>query len=197
MYIYVRIIKAGPGPYLRRYTYIVYFSLDNFLESAEVPESPFPHDIEDEAASVPERLQRIISPLPSLPCSLAEELEKEEEKNSTGQLLNGKDRFFEDHFRTNGSESGMELGPSNAYTEDELLGEDDMYFEEMLGVDPLMRTEVEMLQKEKESWSVTQKQLEGEKRELRTQKESFERLVSEHEFLNFCFFLVLLCASAC
>ncbi len=53
--------------------------------------------------------------------------------------------------------------------------EEESFFEEMLAVDPLMRTEVEMLQKEKETWELDQRQLERDKRELREQKEATER----------------------
>lgn len=134
--------------------------------------------------------QRILSPLPARPRSLADELEKEEEKNSTGQHMNGNHH----HFGGTGTRNRNERGPfgtqcsledsmaeSEPGDEDGSCGkgewftEEDSFFEEMLGVDPLMRTEVEMLQKEKETWEAEQGRLEREKRELREQKETFER----------------------
>ena len=110
---------------------------------------------------------------------MADELEKEEEKNSTGQHMNG---FQNENgiAARNGNqphldESFESMGGADSMEEEEWLAENDTLFEEMLGVDPLMRTEVEMLQKEKETWGSELKQLEREKRELREQKEAFER----------------------
>lgn len=163
---------------------------ENFLGSAEVPEILFSHDARDEAES--RRPQRVPSPLPAPPTSLADELEKEEERNSTGQLING------NHHAENGTKNGIPIpetrngnqhGPGENVAELESRGqgvggaegewftEEDSLFEEMLGVDPLMRTEVDMLQKEKETWEADQRQLEREKKEFREQKEAFERCV--------------------
>ena len=174
--------------------------LENFLESTEITYS---HDARDEAESrssayPPSGLlsQRILSPLPGPPCSLADELEKEEQRNSTRQLMNGDHHIpIRNELGTkNGNrtsslgDDSLESEPLNTTNESErgraegaeegvwfTPEEEESFFEEMLAVDPLMRTEVEMLQKEKESWELDQRQLERDKRELREQKEATER----------------------
>ena len=165
-----------------------------FLGSAEVPEIVFSHDAKDEEEGRTARpLQRSVSPLPAPPRSLADELEKEEEKNSTGQHMNGFQNgngTSKNGNRTataaiaatrNGTqshnldESLESAGGASSEAEGEWFAEDDGFLEEMMGVDPLMRTEVEMLQKEKETWESDQNQLEKEKRRMREQKEAFER----------------------
>lgn len=157
---------------------------ETFLGSAEVPEICFSHDAEDEAASNGSRIpQRVLSPLPARPRSLADELEKDEERNSTGQHVNG----FQNRTTTtttavatrNGNQLNLDeslesVGGAES-TEEEWFAEEDNLFEEMLGVEPLVRTEVDLLQKEKATWESDQDQLRKEKRELREQKEAFER----------------------
>ena len=157
----------------------MFLFIESFLESAEVPEVPFLFNAEDEMESYTFRPpQQTHTPLPGRPCSLAEELEKEEQKNSTGQLLNG-NHYNENEIRTRNKnsieeEEGLEeTRPRNEG--DDWFEEDEIYYEEMMGVDPLMRTEVEMLQKEKETWDSDQKLLEKEKKELREEKDAFER----------------------
>jgi hypothetical protein len=167
---------------------------ESLLASAEVPEIVFSHDAKDEEESRASRrpLQRSVFPLPTPPRSLADELE---EKNSAAKHVNGLQNGNgtanaggtgngpsaavavarnENQFR-DFDESMESVGGVSSEAEGEWFAEDDGFLEEMLGVDPLMRTEVEMLQKEKETWESDQNQLEKEKKKLREQKEDFER----------------------
>jgi len=59
--------------------------------------------------------------------------------------------------------------------EEDYSDEEEFFEEDILAVDPQMITEVEMLQKEKEGWVTEQKQLEADKRQLREEKDEFER----------------------
>lgn len=106
-----------------------------------------------------------------------------EEKNSTGQHIssnnnrngnvtsrNGNQHVFDESLSSEmSSPEGSGMGGG------EWLAEKDGFIEEMMSVDPLVRTEVEMLQKGKKLWEAEQKQLEAEKSKLREQKEAFER----------------------
>lgn len=168
----------------------------DFLGSVEVTDIVFSHDARDmEEGRTSRPLQRSVSPLPAAPRPLADELEKEEEKNSTGQHMNG----FQNRngtattgggngtttiivpTRNGGQHSNLESFESVGESSTSMEGEgewctgDNGFLEDMMTVDPLMRTEVEMLQKEKATWESDQNQLEREKMKLREQKEAFER----------------------
>lgn len=146
--------------------------------SAEVPEILFSHDARDEAEGS-RRPPRSQSPLPAPPTSLADELAKEDRGR---RLQNGNGTAARNGTQTpeNGTGTGTDpakeaMLESGASEEGEWFTEEDSLFEEIMEVDPLVRTEVDMLQKEKEGWEAEQKRLEGEKREIREQKEAFER----------------------
>lgn len=157
--------------------------IENFLEaSAEVPEIPFPDDAEDESKGHLTRPhQRQSSPLPAPPRPLAEELEREERERlaqHSGQLeQNGKMNgngvrgvSMESETSTLGGEEEEEVKE-----DEEEWYEEDSFLEEMLAVEPLTRTEVDMLQKEKETWEADRSLLESEKKTLREQKEALEQ----------------------
>ena len=145
------------------------FFLEPLLESAKVPEEPFTSKEGTKYTNDQNKKRESV-------LSLADELEQVESNSTASQNGNGtqddnwnQNEPPEDEQHKSGEEDDDEAWYQFATTEGI------SFAEELMGVDPLGRAEVEMLQKEKEIWEEDRTKLEEEKHQLREQKEVLER----------------------